>query len=75
MEENVQAKFKQQAILRDELEEEEKYMNPRANNIIINTSENMACCQVASWIDKACIVLFPTLFLSFNVGYWIHYSP
>lgn len=72
--ENVEGKFKHEEIVRNE-QEEDKYMNLRESNSTINTSENMTCCEVSRWVDKVAIVLFPTLFIGFNVVYWMHYLP
>ena len=75
MTENEEAKFKQQAILRAE-PGEEMYMTHKESDITINTSENTPlCCQISRWIDKVSVVLFPMLFIGFNVGYWQHYLP
>ena len=74
MKENVDGKFKQQAVVRDG-PDGEMYISPKESDIAINNSENRICCQASRWIDKISIFLFPTLFIGFNVGYWKHYWP
>ena len=36
----------------------------------------LKCCSVswALWIDKMCIILFPAVYLTFNIVYWNYYN-
>ena len=35
----------------------------------------LKCCSVnwALWIDKTCVMLFPAIYLTFNIVYWNYY--
>ena len=39
----------------------------------IDTYKEEGCMSVASIIDSCAIILFPILYASFNVGYWVKY--
>jgi hypothetical protein len=34
------------------------------------------CCCIswAAWIDKICIIIFPTMYLTFHIVYWKYYT-
>ena len=74
--ENVEAKLKQQAVLTTGPEDLE-YSSREGSDITINTSEHSTSsrksCLASRWIDKVCVVLFPMMYVGFNVGYWWYY--
>ncbi|CAB4035071.1 gamma-aminobutyric acid receptor alpha-like, partial [Paramuricea clavata] len=76
--ENIETKLKQQAVLTTEPEDLE-YSSRKSSDITINTSEHSTSsrksCLASRWIDKVCVVLFPMMYVGFNVGYWWYYLP
>jgi hypothetical protein len=52
------------------------------SDVTLNTTEAPHTCSSRSkpcrpsrWIDKLCLVLFPMMYVGFNVGYWYYYLP
>ena len=74
--ENDNGNLKQQAVLTSEPED----ITYRAEGDVTlkttaQTSLSRKSCPPSRWIDKVCIILFPMMYLGFNIGYWYYYWP
>ncbi|XP_028392257.1 gamma-aminobutyric acid receptor alpha-like [Dendronephthya gigantea] len=48
----------------------------RTESKVTVTKQNaVRSCSPSGWVDKICLVMFPTLYVAFNFGYWFHFSP